>query len=132
MTFNIRIGMAWQAFSTVPENREAYAMVAIGEHNIGFVGGCHYLWRTGAEQTFDTVSVYNLGTKAFWKFNMKEKRCHAAAVVIGNKLLIFGGQVNGTNQCLSSCESHELHGNSVCESKSIFLIEFLLLLLLWI
>ena len=94
-------------------------MVAIGEHNIGFVGGCHYLWRTGAEQTFDTVSVYNLGTKAFWKFNMKEKRCHAAAVVIGNKLLIFGGEVNGTNQCLSSCESHEIHGNSVCESKSI-------------
>ena len=130
MTSDLRIGNDWSCLLDFSEPRYGYTMVAIGNDQIGFVGGyCHVTSPTNRTITLRTVTVYNLVSKSFWSFEMFEKRCDTAAVVIGNKLLIFGGRDannhkylfglrhSKNNQYLKSCEMHEIHDSSACNSR---------------
>ena len=75
MTSGLRIGNDWSCLLDFSEPRYGYTMVAIGNDQIGFVGGyCHGTSPTN-RTTLRTVTVYNLVSKSYWSFEMFEKRC---------------------------------------------------------
>ena len=118
MERNFRIGNEWKTLLKIPKKRYDYAMVAIGNDRIAIVGG----WLDG--KIVDLVDLYNLQSKEWSSFKMKEKRSLCAAVAIDEKLYVFGGlkEVN-VNQTLADI----IHRNKeflcvkcgkTCKSKS--------------
>ena len=99
MASKIRIGNEWKDLLKLPNQRDWYAMVAIGNNRIALVGG------SIKGEYVDSIDVYNLETKTWSTFCMKEKHGRCAAVAIDEKLFILGGW-NGS-QCLSSCKTYD-------------------------
>ena len=107
MPSKIRIGNEWKPLVELPQERFYYAMVGIGSNRIAIVGGYD-------GKSKDCVDTYNLESKEWATFKMKEHREDCAAVAIDEKLFIFGGL--RAYDCLSSCEVHDLSDPSQDES----------------
>ena len=100
---NVKIGSQWETLVELQTKREYYAMVAIGWDRIAIAGG----WDLESRSFLDSVSVWNLRTKEWSTYKMKEARKGCAAVAIEEKLYVFGGW-NRDYRRLSSCEYWDL------------------------
>ena len=120
MISKVKIGLEWETLVELPKEREdsarkSYAMVTIGSGRIAIVGG----WDDESRSPLKSVLVWNLRTKEWSTYEMKERRESCAAVAIEEKLYVIGG-FNENDGRLSSCECLDLSVDSdTSESVSL-------------